>query len=101
MPASQEPATPALWEIAVSANEHDDDQPEWPKGAIAMTKNLDLLADEPLELAVALRKHAETQATRGDEMDPEWAKFAQSMSLLVGDLQALNEPGRASDAKSE
>ena len=78
---------------------HDDI--EWPVGAVAMTKNLDMLTDEPLELAVALRKLAEGKATAGDEMDPEWAKFAQSMSTLVGDLQALNEPGRAADAKSE
>ena len=31
-----------------------------------MTKNLDMLTDEPLELAVALRKLAETKAGEGE-----------------------------------
>ena len=73
---------------------------DWPKGAVAMTKNLDMLTDEPLELAVALRKLAETKA--GDEGEAkEWLKFSQTMSELVRDLQVLNEPSRAADAKSE
>ena len=77
---------------------------EWPKGAVAMTKNLDMLTDEPLELAVALRKLAETKANEeadGDNEAKEWLKFSQTMSDLVRDLQALNEPGSAADAKSE
>ena len=72
---------------------------EWPKGAIAMTKNLDLLKDEPLELAVALRKLSESN-TGEDPDDKEWAVFAQAMQELVSKLQAENEP-RAADTKSE
>ena len=68
-----------------------------------MTKNLDLLTDEPLELAVALRKLAETKVSEGDDEKEEqiWSKFSQAMSELVHDLQALNEPGSAGEAKSE
>jgi hypothetical protein len=67
-----------------------------------MTKNLDLLTDEPLELAIALRKLAETKIGECDdpEDDKVWAKFSQTMDELVRDLQALNEP-RAADTKSE
>ena len=77
----------------------DDD---WPKGAVAMTKNLDLLVehDEPLELAVALRKIAEMRAN-DDEDAKEWSAFAKAMIALVGELEALNQPGSASEAKSE
>ena len=63
----------------------------WPKGAIAMTKNLDLLTDEPLELAVALRKLAEKNAGE-DEDDKEWAAFAKAMIELVQKLETLNQP---------
>ena len=62
---------------------------DWPKGAVAMTKNLDLLTDEPLELAVALSKLADDKAT---EDRKDWLAFAASMAELVDDLKALNEP---------
>ena len=65
-----------------------------------MTKNLDLLKDEPLELAVALRKLAEANAA-DDEDDREWAVFAQAMAELVQKLEAENQPGRAAGTKSE
>ena len=61
---------------------------EWPKGAIAVTSNLDLLVDEPLELAIALRKLAESKAHES----VDWRKFAERLHELVTDLQALNEP---------
>ena len=65
-----------------------------------MTKNLDLLKDEPLELAVALRKLAEANSA-DDEDDREWAVFAQAMAELVQKLEAENQPGRAAGGKSE
>ena len=61
-----------------------------------MTQHLDLLTDEPLELAVALRKLSETKANEDGE-DKAWAKFAKTMIELVAELQAINEP----DVKSE
>ena len=59
-----------------------------------MTKSLDLLDEEPLELAVALHKLAELRAAEDqDEANVKiWAKFAQAMASLVDDLKALNEP---------
>ena len=57
-----------------------------------MTKNLDLLTDEPSSWRLRCGSCGD-EATRGDEDDKEWAKFAQAMSRLVGELQALNEPG--------
>jgi hypothetical protein len=63
-----------------------------------MTQKFDLLEDEPLELAVALRKHAEKQAidaNANDDNDEDhavWAKFAEAMAKLVEDLEALNQP---------
>lgn len=74
---------------------------EMPKGAVAMTKNLDLLTDEPLELAVALRKLAEKRVEEGGGDDEEWAAFSAAMERLVETLQGINEPGGASGAKSE
>ena len=66
-----------------------------------MTKNLDLLKDEPLELAVALRKLAETNAA-DDEDDKEWAVFAQAMQELVQKLKDENRrKGRAAAAEGE
>ena len=65
---------------------------EWPKGAVAMTKHLDMLTDEPLELAVALRKLAETNAA-DDPDDKSWAAFAQAAAELVSKLEAVNQPG--------
>lgn len=66
-----------------------------------MTKNLDLLTEEPLELAVALRKLAEKNTAEGDDRDGElWAKFAETMAELINDLQALHEP-QAKGEKSE
>jgi hypothetical protein len=61
---------------------------DWPKGAVAVVSNLDMLVDEPLELAVALRRLAESKAG-----DKEWARFAEKMVELEHDLKALNEPG--------
>ena len=75
----------------------DDD---WPKGAIAMTKNLDLLKDEPLALAHALKKLAEKN-TADDEDDKEWAAFSVTMDELIEKLEGLNQPSRAADAESE
>jgi hypothetical protein len=82
----------------------EEDKTEWPKGAVEMTKQLDMLTDEPLELAVALRQLGEKRAGEEAEGDNEakiWAKFSQAMSELVRDLEALNQPSRAADAKSE
>ena len=73
---------------------------EWPKGAVAMTKNLDLLTEEPLELAVALKKLAEKRVEEGVGDDEEWAAFSAAIERLVETLQGLNEP-RATDTKSE
>ena len=66
-----------------------------------MTKNLDLLTDEPLELAVALQKLAQRQVKEKEGEDPEWQKFLDATDALVSELKALNEPGGADDAKSE
>ena len=79
---------------------------DWPKGAVMMTQHLDLLTDEPLELAVALQKLAEAKASADDGTDDDldaevWAKFVERMDNLVSELKALNEPSRADDAKSE
>jgi hypothetical protein len=77
---------------------HDDIEwsDEWPKGAVMMTQKFDLLEDEPLELAVALRKHAEQRAGVNDDDDDDdhkvWSKFAEAMATLVSDLEALNLP---------
>ena len=73
---------------------------EWPKGAVAMTKNLDLLTEEPLELAVALKKLAEKRVEEGVGDDEEWGAFSAAIERLVETLQGLNEP-RATDTKSE
>ena len=66
-----------------------------------MTKNLDLLTEEPLELAVALKKLAEKRVEEGEADDEEWAAFSAAMDRLVETLEGLNEPSRASGAKSE
>jgi hypothetical protein len=66
-----------------------------------MTKNLDLLIDEPLELAVALQKLAQRQVKEKEGEDQEWQKFLDATDALVRDLEALNQPSRADDAKSE
>ena len=66
-----------------------------------MTKNLDMLTEEPLELAVALQKLAQRQVKEKEGEDPEWEEFLHAADALVRKLQALNEPGRADDAKSE
>jgi hypothetical protein len=82
-------------------HEYNGPPVNWPVGAVMMTKNLDLLTDEPLELAVALRKLAEKNTAEGDDRDGElWSKFAQAMAELVSDLQALHEP-QAKGEKSE
>jgi hypothetical protein len=73
--------------------EADDEMPE---GAVAVVSNLDMLTDEPLELAVALRRLAESKA--GDKV---WARFAEKMVELEHDLKALNEPGHGADAEKE
>lgn len=72
---------------------------EHPKGAERMTKHLDLLTDEPLELAVALRKLAETKLKDSDGDDEEWAAFSAVLEKLVEDLKALNEPKESPDAR--
>ena len=67
-----------------------------PKGAAAMTAHLDLLTDEPLALAAALRNLAERRAGAGDvavQAHLEWTKFAEAATDLVRTLEALNEPG--------
>ena len=60
------------------------------------SKNLDMLTDEPLELAVALRKLAEGRHDcRGMRWIPSGLKFSQAMSKsLCAILQALNQPSR-------
>lgn len=76
-------------------HEYNGPPVNWPVGAVMMTKNLDLLTDEPLELAVALRKLAESKATESDvsgEVDEEWAAFAKAMIELVQKLETLNQP---------
>ena len=74
---------------------------DWPKGAVAMTRNLDLLTDEPLELAVALRKLADKRVESAEGDDEEWSAFSAAMERLVETLQGLNQPSGAADAKSE
>ena len=70
-----------------------------PKGAAAMTAHLDLLTDEPLALAAALRNLAERRAGESDVAEranfKEWTKFAEAATDLVRTLQALNEPDAA------
>ena len=65
-----------------------------------MTKNLDLLKDEPLALAHALKKLAEKNVA-DDEDDKEWAAFSVTMDELIEKLEGLNQPGREADAESE
>jgi hypothetical protein len=83
-------------------HEYDGPPINWPKGAVAMTKNLDLLTEEPLELAHALRKLAEKRVEQGEGDDEEWTAFSAAMERLVETLEALNQPkSRASDAEKE
>jgi hypothetical protein len=77
----------ALW-VERQSNMQDD---EMPKGAVAVVSNLDMLTEEPLELAVALRRLAESKAD-----DKFWARFAEKMVELEHDLKALNEPAKPS-----
>ena len=73
---------------------HDDI--EWPEGAVAMTKNLDLLKDEPLELAVALRKLAEKRARRARATTRSGRLFRAGDGASWWRIcRALNQPSRA------
>jgi nucleoid-associated protein YgaU len=65
---------------------------DMPKGAVMMTQHLDLLTDEPLELAVALAKLARIKEAGGSKRD-EWHAFGDYLDDLVEALQAMNEPG--------
>ena len=67
--------------------EHDD----MPKGAVAMTQHLDLLTDEPLELAIALAKLAAIKELGGSKRD-DWHVFRDHLDELVEALKDLNEP---------
>ena len=49
---------------------------------------MDLLTDEPLELAIAVRKIARAKSTN----NAEWWAVTEAMDSLVERLQALNEP---------
>ena len=66
-----------------------------------MTKNLDMLTDEPLELAVALDKLARKRVEESNGESSEWNAFVDALGELIETLKAINEPGRAADAKSE
>ena len=66
-----------------------------------MTRNLDLLTDEPLELAVALRKLGDKRVEEASGDDEEWSAFSAAMERLVETLQGLNQPSSAPGAKSE
>jgi hypothetical protein len=75
---------------------------EMPKGAERVTASLDLLTDEPLELAVALEKLAKIKSAGGFRRG-EWQAFVDHLDGLVAALQELNEPSqkRAKDEASE
>jgi hypothetical protein len=64
-----------------------------------MTRNLDLLVDEPLELAVALDKLARKRVEDSSGESSEWNAFVDAMGELIETLRAVNEPGHA--AKEE
>lgn len=63
---------------------------DMPAGAIAMTQHLDLLTDEPLELAVALAKLAAIKELGGSRRD-EWHVFRDHLDELVEKLKGMNE----------
>ena len=78
------------------------DEDDLPKGAIAVTKNLDLLVeqDEPTLLVDQLRQVAERLV--GESSQGElWDMVAKSMVELSSDMRAKNEPGHSTDAKDE
>lgn len=64
---------------------------EMPKGAIKVMAHLDMLTDEPLELAIALRRLAESKADE-TAVGKQWQEWATSMVALVNELKAMNEP---------
>jgi hypothetical protein len=65
---------------------------DMPKGAEKVTGTLDLLTDEPLELALALEKLAKIKAAGGSNRK-EWQRFASHAEDLVAALEELNEVG--------
>lgn len=67
----------------------------WPKGAIRIMSNLDMLTEEPLELAVALHKLAQSTKMTSTRRVLEWALFEQAMGKLIEDLKGANEPPAA------
>jgi hypothetical protein len=75
---------------------------EWPKGAVKVTKNLDLLVeqDEPTQLVEELRKVAERLVDESSQGEL-WELVAKSMVELSSDMRAKNEPGHSTDAKDE
>jgi hypothetical protein len=75
---------------------------EWPEGAIAVTKNLDLLVeqDEPTQLVEELRKVAERLVDESPQGEL-WDLVAKSMVELSSDMRAKNEPGHSTDAKDD
>jgi hypothetical protein len=75
---------------------------DWPRGAIAVTKNLDLLVeqDEPVALVEQLREIAE-RAVEDSSQGEMWDLIAKSMVELASDMRAKNEPGHSTDAKDE
>ncbi len=74
---------------------------EWPKGAVKVTKNLDLLVeqDEPTLLVDQLRQVAERLVDESSQGEL-WDMVAKSMVELSSDMRAKNEPNGHS-AKEE
>jgi hypothetical protein len=83
--SSQFPRT-EQWSTQVS--ELDQGAPE---GAVRLMGHLDLLTDEPLELAVALAKLSRIKEAGGSKRD-EWHVFLDHLEELVEALKKLNEP---------
>jgi hypothetical protein len=77
----------------------DDD---WPLGAIAVTKNLDLLVeqDEPVALVEQLRQVAES-AQSSSSQEEMWELIAKAMVELSSDMSAKNEPGHKVKTEEE
>jgi hypothetical protein len=75
---------------------------DWPRGAIAVTKNLDLLVeqDEPTQLVEELRKVAEKLVDESSQGEL-WELVSKAMVELASDMRAKNEPGHSTDAKDE
>jgi hypothetical protein len=74
---------------------------DWPLGAIAVTKNLDLLVeqDEPVLLVDQLRQVADRLIDESSQGEL-WELVSKAMVELASDMRAKNEPG-GHEAKEE